>query len=147
MRAGGFATGILAFGALAGGCEDPPPPCIEVDLDCQMLYEPTFDNVYAMTLTDGCGSTKNACHSAAGRKGGMSFETAESAHAALLDGRVTPGDPGCSELIVRTSSPGEDYQMPPGDPLAAAARCSLIQWVKRGAPGPGEPLSTVGASR
>jgi hypothetical protein len=46
---------------------------------------------------------------------------------------VKPGDPSCSKMIVRTDSPGEDYQMPPGDPLTPEERCALIQWVQMGA--------------
>lgn len=123
-------------GLLAACASDVPPACITVDTTCAPLYEPTFANVYAMTLRDTCGSARSSCHSAAGKQGGMSFENAATAHAALLAGRVVPGDPGCSELIVRTSSPGADYQMPPGDPLNAPERCALIQWVQAGAPGP-----------
>ena len=66
----------------------------------------------------------------------MSFEDEAHAFAALRAGRVVPGDPGCSKLIVRTDSPGASYQMPPGDPLREAERCALIQWVQAGAPGP-----------
>ena len=47
--------------------------------------------------------------------------------------RVKPGDPACSVMIVRTDSPGADYQMPPGDPLSPQERCALIQWVQNGA--------------
>jgi hypothetical protein len=123
--------------ALAGCPSDnDPPACLEVDLECQPLYVPTFENVYTNTLKQGCGSERVACHSREGQKGGMSFEDPETAHAALLAGRVIPGNPGCSEMIVRTSSPGEPYQMPPGSPLGESTRCALIQWVQAGAPGP-----------
>ncbi|MDB4956690.1 MAG: hypothetical protein JWO36_4259 [Myxococcales bacterium] len=101
---------------------------------------PTFDNVYKNTLKTGCGSDRASCHSAAGHQGGMSFETPAIAYAALTDPahpRVMPGNPACSLMIVRTDSPGTDYQMPPGDPLSAAERCALIQWVQCGATGPG----------
>ena len=47
--------------------------------------------------------------------------------------RVVPGDAGCSLVIVRTHSPGADYQMPPGDALRAPERCALVQWVQNGA--------------
>jgi Planctomycete cytochrome C len=130
---------LVVMLALAG-CpgDDPPPACIEVDLSCAPLYVPTFDNVYSNTLVDGCGSQRVSCHSAAGMKGGMSFEDPDTAHAALLAGRVTPGNAGCSEMVVRTSSVGADYQMPPGSALSVAERCALIQWVQNGALGPGE---------
>jgi hypothetical protein len=63
----------------------------------------------------------------------MSFEDEPHAFDALRAGRVMPGNPGCSKMIVRTDSPGASYQMPPGDPLSEAERCALIQWVQAGA--------------
>lgn len=124
----------LAALALAACTSDPPPACITVDTACAPLYSPTFDNIYSMTLQTTCGSDRSSCHSASGMQGGMSFQSAQRAFDSLTAGRVVAGDPGCSKLIVRTSSPGEDYQMPPGDPLSAAERCALIQWVANGAP-------------
>jgi hypothetical protein len=75
----------------------------------------------------------------------MSLATPAAAHASLLDGRVTPGDPGCSEIVVRTDAPGKDYQMPPGFALPAAERCSLILWIQAGAPGPTTTAAPGGA--
>ena len=125
---------LAALSAALAGCpaEDDPPACIAVETSCTPLYIPTFTNVYNSTLQRVCGPTLGACHSATGA-GGMSFADPATAHASLLDGRVTPGDPGCSELIVRTDSPGKAYEMPPQAPLGAAERCSLIQWVQAGA--------------
>ena len=121
--------------ALAGCPETPPPECKTVDTACQPGYVPTFTNVYNNTIKDSCGSTKSNCHSAKDHAGGLSFESQDVAYEGLLDAtkrRVVPGDPGCSEMIVRTDSPGADYQMPPGDALLAPARCALIQWVLQG---------------
>jgi hypothetical protein len=126
---------VAGAGALAGCPPDPPPSCISVDTSCAPLYAPTFDNIYTRTLRDSCGSQRVSCHSAAGRQGGMTFEDEQHAFDALRAGRVMPGDPGCSKMIVRTDSPGASYQMPPGDPLSEAERCVLIQWVKAGALG------------
>ena len=126
----------LAAVPLAACTQDPPPECITVDTGCAPLYEPTFDNIYMMTLRDTCGSARASCHSAIGMSGGMSFEDESAAYTSLIAGRVTPGDPGCSKMVVRTSSPGAAYQMPPGDPLGAAERCALIQWIQAGAPPP-----------
>jgi hypothetical protein len=131
-----FVVGV----ALAGCPRTPPPPCTTVDLTCSPGYVPTFDNVYKNTLKTTCGSDKSSCHSRAGHMGGMSFEDPATAYAALTDPlhpRVKPGDPACSLMIVRTDSPGTDYQMPPGDPLSVPERCALIQWVQCGATGPG----------
>ena len=127
---------IAALSAALAGCPDSgPPECVTVDTACTPLYEPTFANVYSGTLQMGCGSQLSACHGPAGL-GKMSLVDPSTAHASLLDGRVAPGDPGCSEIIVRTGAPGKDYQMPPGVNLGAADRCSLILWIQNGAPGP-----------
>ncbi|HWU91348.1 MAG TPA: hypothetical protein VN253_28975 [Kofleriaceae bacterium] len=122
-------------GALAGCPGDELPACATVDTACMPLYDPTFANVYNTTLRVGCGSQLSSCH-ARGGAGGMSLEDPDTAYQSLLAGRVKPGDPGCSEMIVRTTESGKDYAMPPGAPLSAAERCSLILWVERGAPGP-----------
>ena len=127
---------LVVYLLLSSGCPsaDPPPACITVDTTCAPGYVPTFTNVYANTLQQSCGSTKSSCHSAIGRAGGMSFADQQTAYESLMmNDRVKSGDPGCSKIIVRTSSPGEDYQMPPGDPLDPPARCALIQWVQQGA--------------
>lgn len=123
----------VAAGALVGCPADEPPECTTVDIACAPLYEATFTNVYQMTLKSGCGSERSACHSRTGRQGGMSFEDEDTAHAALLAGRVKPGDAACSEMIVRVVEDGHDWSMPPGAPLIPAAQCSLIQWVQNGA--------------
>ena len=121
-------------GALAG-CpgEEQPPACITVDTACAPLYTPTFTNVYNNTLKPSCGATNSSCHSASGAQGGLSFADEQTAYDGLVNRRVKPGDPGCSELVVRTSSPGTDYEMPPGSALPAAAQCALVQWVQNGA--------------
>jgi hypothetical protein len=135
--------------ALAAGCpsNDPPPMCITVDTACAPGYVPTFDNVYRYTLQNSCGSTQSSCHSASGHQGGLSMADEATAYADLLAmspnyhrPRVSPGDAACSLMIVRTDSPGTDYQMPPGEPLTDPERCALIQWVQMGAPGPGSGM-------
>ncbi len=132
----------LAAAVLLGGCPtEPPPACTTeaIDVTCAPLYTPTFDEVYSRTLRQGCSVNSSACHSARG-DGDMDLSTPAAAYASLLDGRVKPGDPTCSELIVRTHDLGTDYQMPPGGPLGESTRCALVRWVAAGAPGPGEPL-------
>ena len=129
---------LVCMLAVAAGCpSDPPPECkTEVDTSCAPGYVPTFENVYNNQLKEGCGSTKSNCHSARNRAGDLSFESMSVAYDGLLDPtktRVIPGNPMCSEMIVRTDSPGEDYQMPPGDALTGPQRCALIQWVVQGA--------------
>lgn len=134
---------LAAVVVTLGGCPaERPPACATVDLGCAPLYTPTFDHVYANTLLPHCGGDRAACHAADG-DAPMSLADPASAYASLLAGRVTPGDPGCSEAIVRISSPGKAYQMPIGDPLSTAEACSLIRWVAAGAPGPGQPLPSM----
>ena len=132
---------VMYLAATLAGCpSEPPPECIApehaIDESCAPGYVPTFTNVYKNTIQMGCGSTKSSCHSATGHSGGMSLATQDIAYESLLkagEDRVIPGNPACSEMIVRTNSPGEDYQMPPGDALTAPARCALVQWVIMGA--------------
>jgi hypothetical protein len=124
----------LACALTACPGEEQPPMCITVDTACAPLYPPTFANVYNMTLRPSCGSANSSCHSASGAKGGLSLADEQTAYDGLLNTRVKPGDPGCSEMVVRSSSPGTDYEMPPGGGLSPAARCALLQWVQAGAP-------------
>lgn len=126
----------LAALALAGCGEGEPPRCTTIDAQCTPRYAPTFSNVYENTLRQSCGSQSSVCHSAAGRKGGLSLESAAVAHAELVaGGRVVPQDPACSELVVRIHGEGSSYLMPPGAALPAADRCAIEQWIAAGAPG------------
>ncbi len=130
--------------ALAGCPGDELPACVTVEASCAPLYAPTFENVFSMTLQTTCGGRLAACHAANGA-GGMSLADPATAHASLL-GHLKAGDPGCSEIMVRTDAPGKDYQMPPGIAIGAPERCSLIQWVAAGAPGP-TTTAAAGAER
>ncbi|MEZ4361076.1 MAG: c-type cytochrome domain-containing protein [Kofleriaceae bacterium] len=143
-RWGGLAA--LALGvALTSGCGGDPPRCVTVDPSCTPRYAPTFRNLYENTLKESCGSQSIACHSAAGRKGGLSMETAEIAYDGLLAGdrRVVPEDPSCSEVVVRLHSGDASYLMPPGAPLAAADRCAIERWIAEGATGLGPPITST----
>ncbi|HEX5061303.1 MAG TPA: c-type cytochrome domain-containing protein [Kofleriaceae bacterium] len=130
-------VGLLAGCLDGGGCStEPPPECLAVapDTACLPQYPPTFTNVYKNTLQPNCGYMDGSCHSASGRAGGLSFQDQDTAYAGLLNGiRVKPMNPTCSEMIVRATSPGKDYQMPPGDALSEPEQCALVQWVQMGA--------------
>lgn len=124
--------------AALGGCGESgaQPRCVTVDPACTPRYEPTFPNVYNNTLRDSCGSQSGVCHSAQGRRGGLSLESSDVAYEQLTAeglGRVVAGDPACSEMIVRLHGDGEDYLMPPGAPLPAADRCAIERWIASGA--------------
>jgi hypothetical protein len=120
---------------LAAGCpgSEPPPACKTVDTACSPQYVGNFSMVYANTIAQDCGTADGSCHSANG-DADLSFATIDESYDNLLARYVTPGDPGCSELIVRTSSPGKDYQMPKGAPLNETEQCALRKWVEAGAP-------------
>jgi len=135
MRSG-FAALLLvtiALAVFASCADDPPPACKLVNTDCDVIYQPTFTNIYTRTIEPKCGIDNGACHSAEGRRGGLSLETESIAYQALLTGYVEAGDPACSEFAVRIDSPGEDYQMPVGDALTPPERCAILQWIENGA--------------
>jgi hypothetical protein len=122
---------------LLAGCSDEGlPRCVTVDAACTPRYQPTFANVYANTLRDSCGSQSGVCHSATGRRGGLSMESADVAYTQLTaegTDRVVAGDPACSEIVVRIHGTAEGYLMPPGAPLLAPDRCAIEQWIAAGA--------------
>lgn len=128
-----LASSLPLAGAGCGpGAEET---CIEVALECQPLYEPTYDNVYSRTLEPTCGAAGSQCHSSEGAQNGLIFADPDQAYDLLLGGdepRVVPGEPGCSLLVHRIEATGA-LQMPPGSPLPAAERCSINQWIASGA--------------
>lgn len=130
-----LSTLSLAAGvASLAGCGEDLPRCVTVDASCTPRYAPTFTNLYNNTLRDSCGSQSVACHSAAGKKGGLSLESLDVAFTQLTSGgRVVAGDAACSEVVVRAHGTGESYLMPPGAPLPIADRCALEQWIAAGA--------------
>lgn len=133
---------VLAMSASACAPEaDGAAQCLpELDRACTPLYEPTFDMIYENRIGATCGSaqTGGSCHGAAGKMGGLDMSSAELAYDHLLGiaddrARVKPGDPECSELMRRLESKDASYAMPPGAPLSAAERCSIMLWIDRGA--------------
>jgi len=129
-------SSVCFAAALAlAGCpgREPVPACTTVDTTCAPLYPPTtFANVYGMTMSRSCGTTKGSCHSSSGAAG-ISYATEQEAYDNLLARDVMPGDPACSQLVVRTSMTGHDYTMPRGSSLVPAERCAILQWVQAGA--------------
>jgi hypothetical protein len=126
----------VAIGSLGVACGDSGGTCIEVDVDCDPLYEPTFDNVFAMTLNDKC--TDAPCHDAEAPRAGLSYVDPDEAYDLLLGNvggrsRVEPGDPNCSLIIRRIESTSSGFRMPPGTPLVEEEKCSIRQWIANGA--------------
>lgn len=118
---------IVAVAALAGcGGDD----CVEVSTSCTPQYEPTFDQVYANTLSPSCAIA--GCHGGDVGQGGLAMGAdPDAAYRALL-GYVTPGDPGCS-VVVEHLEPEGFGDMPPGITLSEEERCSIRQWIANGA--------------
>ena len=125
-----------------GGQEDPPaePSCLsELELECAVTYEPTFEAIFANRMQETCGAGGRTCHSSTGAQSGLVMDDIDLAYDGLLGlnggtARVVPGDPECSEMIRRIESNDEDYQMPPGEKLSAGERCAIRKWKSRRSP-------------
>lgn len=135
MRATALPLAVLA--ACLTACNGGGQTCIEVNTDCDPLYEPTYENVFTRTLEPSC-AVDGPCHNAASAQGGLVYEDPDEAYDLLLgvdgEARVVPGDPGCSLLVRRLESDNPGFRMPPGQtPLPAEERCSVIQWIADGA--------------
>jgi hypothetical protein len=132
-----FLVWAAAASHVAGaGCGDDAGSCVEVELACDPLYEPTFDNVFAQTLNDKCADAP--CHDAQMPQADLSYVDPDQAYDLLLGisdsrQRILPGDPGCSLLIRRIESMNPGFQMPPGAMLSEQERCSVRQWIAEGA--------------
>jgi hypothetical protein len=99
-----------------------------------MLYPPTWDQVWAQTLSTTCSGGGSACHAGDLR---LSLVDADAAYAGLTSGThplVVAHDPQCSPLMVRLESDDPVFRMPPGNTaLASGARCSIATWIDAGA--------------
>ena len=134
-------TAALALvAAVASACSGDDHGCLdEVVTDCDVLYEPVYDQIFARTLLPTCGEAGTACHAPEGAHNGLVFADPDEAYGLLLgeDGapaRVLPEDPGCSLLLRRLESGDDDFVMPPGAPLSEPERCAIRTWVAAGAP-------------
>src|SRR5690606_31175533 len=112
--------------ASAVGCSTPGPAsaatepvCLDagVDLACAPAYEPTYDALYTNTFQRSCAAPGVSCHAASGKQGAIDFSDADVSHANLLARAVRPGDPACSDLVVRVLSTSGKTRMPPGRSL------------------------------
>lgn len=128
-----FPVGMLAL--MLSGCGGSGDCLESLDLACAPLYEPTFAELHARTLSGSCAI--GACHSGTSRAAGMSLEGIDEAYAALTGAaggpRAIAGDAACSLLVRRVESPEASFVMPPGRPLSAAERCVIRRWVASGA--------------
>jgi Planctomycete cytochrome C len=140
-----YAAGLLALSSCADDATAPGrPQCLTADptdLNCLPLYPPEFGEIFHRTLNVTCASTGVSCHGQDGSMGNLVFVNMTDSYDALLGQkggtrRVIPGDPACSELMVRLDSLGKDWSMPPGTPLDERARCAIRRWIAAGAPPP-----------
>jgi hypothetical protein len=127
---------LVQHGLLLTGCTedaDVRPTCLDsLPASCTPLYPPTFDQIYSQTLSKKCSTSGSGCHGPKGNSGGLSYTDADSAYVELAE-RLTPGDPSCSEVVVRVDSSGHDWSMPPGKPLSIGERCAIRTWIAQGA--------------
>ena len=134
-------TAALALvAAVASACSGDDHGCLdEVVTDCDVLYEPVYDQIFARTLLPTCGEAGTACHAPEGAHNGLVFADPDEAYGLLLgeDGapaRVLPEDPGCSLLLRRLESGDDDFVMPPGTPLSEPELCAIRTRLAVGAP-------------
>lgn len=131
---------LIGFASSCGSTADLQPACLsEIEVDeCTPLYPAEFPTIFSQVLSVTCASAGTSCHGDLGRMGGLAFVTESDSYSALLglsgeERRVVPGDPACSEMMVRLDLPGHLWSMPPGAPLDERARCSIRRWIAAGA--------------
>ena len=123
------ALGLLL---VAPSCGDQNACADDLTSSCQPLYPPTFDAVYTNTIQSSCAIGGASCHGSSPGQGGLVFADIDASYAALQP--YLADDATCSTLVSRISSNDEEVQMPPGQRLSDAARCSIFLWVAAGAP-------------
>lgn len=135
-----LAVGLLGLCSSCGPDADPRPACLsQIEVDgCTPLYPAEFPVIFGQVLSVTCASAGTSCHGDLGRMGGLALVSEDDSYAALLGlsgdkRRVVPGDPACSEMMVRLDLPGHEWSMPPGAPLDERARCSIRRWIAGGA--------------
>jgi hypothetical protein len=132
-----FFLAIVIAGCGPGAEDNAKPQCLSsVNTECT-TYSHEFNVIHQRVLTS-CASGGSSCHSREGQQGGLVLAEPDDAYNSLLgkkDGRarVKPGDPACSELVVRLDSIGQSWSMPPGLQLSEADRCAIRLWIKDGA--------------
>jgi hypothetical protein len=129
---------VLFVGAACG--DDSGNQCLpELPSDCTPSINTDFATLQRSLFSPRCGTSGNACHGEAGRKGNLVLQDEEQAYKALLglDGthaRVSVGDPRCSLLMERLESDDAAKRMPFGeDKLPEGLRCAVRKWIEDGA--------------
>ena len=92
--------------------------------------------MYTNTITRSCGVGAGTCHGP-NPITNLDFTGIEATYEILLGqaeqpAYVLPGDPNCSQLMIRLDQPDPTDTMPPGLPLSESERCAVRQWVEQG---------------
>ena len=120
---------VLACGFAAGW------PLVSVAAEPSAEQVEFFEKRVRPVLVERC----QKCHGAKEHKGGLRLDS----RAAIMQGgdtgpAIVPGDPKASLLIEAVSYDPDGYQMPPTGKLPDDAIAALTEWVKQGAPWPGD---------
>jgi hypothetical protein len=138
----GFVCVVIAAGAIVSGCGGGNGggtlSCIQgLSPTCSTLYPaPTYDHLFTRTFTPKCNLTN--CHGPPNPGNGLAFDDEQHSYDLLLGNvggkvRVNPGAPSCSLLVERIESSDPNLIMPRGNPMTAAERCDIEQWIFMGA--------------
>lgn len=133
VRPGGATNAAFATLAVALAACDERDACAPVKSACAPLYTPSFDQIYARTLSPSCALGGSACHGPTGRRGGVALGTIDEAYASLVQGQHA-GDASCSGLYARITAESGSFRMPPGRALSEGEICSIATWIANGAP-------------
>ena len=132
------ALGLLAFAARAADADKPAPASPEAVQFFEAKIRPV--------LADNCFK----CHGAAKQRGGLRLDSRADALAGGDNGKaVAPGDPANSLLLQAVTESNPDLKPmppPPNAKLSAQQIADLTQWIKMGAPWPGQEKTVASTS-
>ncbi|MBL8849199.1 MAG: DUF1553 domain-containing protein [Planctomycetaceae bacterium] len=121
--------------------DDAPPAADAISLEDRDFFETSVRPVLINRCQD--------CHSSDNRESQLSVEHLADLLAGGSRGpAIVPGEPPKS-LLIRALSHGDvELQMPPKEKLPAEEIAAITEWVRRGAPWPGEvPTTAAGTAR
>jgi hypothetical protein len=124
-----FAFAFLFFRPVVAA--PPPSPVTAGSPDAEQIA--FFESNVRPLLIEHCYE----CHGDKKQKGGLRLDSMPGWQTGGDSGAViVPGQPDTSLLIDAIRYKNEDLQMPPKEPLGAAAIAVFTEWVRRGAPDP-----------
>jgi len=127
------ACGMFACAAAAANADKPAPEAVQF-----------FEAKVRPVLSDNCFK----CHSASKQRGGLRLDTRSNALVGGDNGKaVVPGDADNSLLLQAVTRSNPDLKpMPPSGKLTPQQIADLTQWVKMGAPWPGQEKAVAATS-